>query len=116
MKVKQERTVGVIYHHSTLHAMEVVDRVWRKLVGQHARITGLGEEGHSEGSRHYGRPGDIRTMAFDVDADIQHLPVHLRHVVHEELQRRLGEDEYDLVWEGMDSVHAHLHVEVDPKS
>ena len=89
MKVKNERTVGVIFHHSMLHGLEVVDRTWRKVTGTHARVTGLGEEGHSEGSLHYGVSGDIRTRAFDVDADDPPLTLQMRSEILRELRIRL---------------------------
>ena len=115
MKIKNARTVGVIYHHSTLHAMEVVNRVWFSETGNHARITGLGEEGHSAKSLHYGTMTDIRCRAFDVDADLEHCTEKERKGIDHQLKKRLGSDEYDIVWERLGTVHAHLHIEVDPK-
>lgn len=130
MKIKNLRTVGPGPIHPAIHhAMNVVDRVWRKHTGTHARITGLGEEGHSEGSRHYGIEGDIRLRAFDVDADDEHLvpgadvPEETRatlartaqHAIDKELRKRLGEFEYDLVWKDLGEITAHLHLEYDPK-
>ena len=115
MIVKNARTVGVVYHHSTLHAMEVVNRVWWAEVGQHARVTGLAEEGHSEGSKHYGLKTDIRCMAFDVDADEEHLPPNKQAVVNREIRRRLGANEYNILWESMRTVNAHLHISVRPR-
>lgn len=115
MKIKASATVVVSMHPSALHAMEVVDRVWRKIVGRHARITGLGEEGHSEGSLHYGIPGDIRTRAFDVDADEEALPTHLRDEVDAELRRRLPRGEFDIILEASGTPNVHYHIETDPR-
>lgn len=131
-KVKNARTVPFGPPTPGIHhAANVVDRVWRKHTGQQPRITGIQEEGHSEGSRHYGLPGDIRWRAFDVDADLDHiLPPELlgrdpswraskaaaiRSRIESELKERLGSGEFDLVWEGVGTPGAHLHVEEDPK-
>ena len=115
MKIKNARTVlgpeGA--HPSLIHALIVTDRVWRKVTGKHPRITGLAEEGHSEGSRHYGIPGDTRCRAFDVGAS--DLTPEQRVEIDAELHRRLGANEFDLPWEDLGSANAHLHIEVDPK-
>lgn len=113
MKTKASSTVGVLFHHSILHAAEVVDRTWRRVTGAHAVVTGLGEEGHSETSLHYGVVGDIRTRAMDFRA--RDLTPEERHEIDAELHRRLGEGEFDIVWERLDTPTPHLHVEVDPK-
>jgi hypothetical protein len=115
MKTKAANTVGVIYHHSTLHAMEVMNRVWFDVTGHHARITGLGEEGHSATSLHYGTKDDIRCRAFDVDADKEHCTKIERIKINNQLKKRLGSGEFDIVWEHLNSTLAHLHIEVDPK-
>lgn len=114
MKIKAERTVGGPWHPSIEHAAGVIDRVWRAVVGQHPRVTGLGEEGHSERSLHYGLPGDIRVRAIDIDADSGRINADQQRRVDEELRRRLG-TEYDIVWEQMGTVNAHLHVEYQPE-
>ena len=115
MKTKVTRTVlgpeGM--HPSAIHAALVVDRVWRRVTGKHPIVTGLAEEGHSEGSLHYGIPGDTRCRAFDIRA--ADLTPEERLEVDAELGRRLGANEFDLVWEALGTPNAHLHVEVDPR-
>jgi hypothetical protein len=114
MILKDTKTVSLGPMHPSLHhALNVIDRVWREHTGNQARITGLGEEGHSRGSLHYGVPGDIRLRAADVDADEQHLPAAKRPALDAELRKRLGVGEFDLVWEGLGTPYAHLHIEVD---
>ena len=115
MKVKNARTVlGVEGAHPSLaHAMGVVDRVWRKVTGKHPIVTGLAEEGHSETSRHYGVPGDTRCRAFDIRA--VDLTPEDRLEIDAELHRRLGANEFDVVWEALGTVNSHLHLEVDTK-
>jgi len=115
MKVKNARTVLGPFgaHPSLLHALGVTDRVWRKVTGKHMIVTGLAEEGHSEGSRHYGVPGDARCRAFDVRA--ADLTPEARLEIDAELHRRLGANEFDVVWEALGTVNAHLHLEVDAK-
>lgn len=115
MKIKNARTAlgPAGAHPSMLHALDVTDRVWRRATGKHPIITGLAEEGHSEGSRHYGVPGDARCRAFDVRcAD---LTPEERVEIDAELARRLGANEFDIVWEALGTANAHLHVEADPK-
>ena len=115
MKVKNARTVlgpeGA--HPSLIHAFGVTDRVWRKVTGRHPLITGLAEEGHSEGSRHYGILGDSRCRAFDVRAS--DLTPEMRMEIDAELHRRLGANEFDVVWEALGTANSHLHLEVDSK-
>ena len=115
MKVKNARTVlgPAGAHPSLVHALGVVDRVWRKVTGKHPIITGLAEEGHSEGSRHYGILGDPRCMAFDVRC--VDLTPEERVEIDAELHRRLGANEFDIVWEALGTANAHLHLEADPK-
>ena len=115
MKVKNTRTaLGVEGAHPSLaHAMGVVDRVWRKVTGRHPIVTGLAEEGHSETSRHYGIPGDSRCRALDVRA--VDLTPEERVEIDAELHRRLGANEFDVVWEALGTVNSHLHLEVDAK-
>ena len=115
MKIKNARTtLGVEgAHPSLIHALLVVDRVWRKVTGKHPIVTGLAEEGHSEASKHYGIPGDTRCRAFDVRAT--DLTPEERVEIDAELHRRLGANEFDLPWEHLGTVNAHLHLEVDPK-
>lgn len=115
MKIKAERTVSGPWHPSIEHAADIIDRVWRAATGRHARVTGLGEEGHSERSLHYGIPGDIRLRAIDVDADAEQIDTRQQAKVDSELRRRLG-IEYDIVWEQMGTPNAHLHVEFQPKA
>ena len=114
MKIKNARTVGGPWHPAIHHAANVIDRVWRAVTGQHPRCTGLGEEGHSERSKHYGLPGDIRLQAIDIDADGERVNDAQVAVIDAELRARLGTD-YDILWEAMGTVNAHLHVEYDPK-
>lgn len=104
-------------HPSMEHALLVVDRAWRKYVHEHVVVTGAQEIGHSEGSRHYGilhqtAEGkvihDTRCMALDFRT--RDLTGAQRRQIAPELLRRLGEGEYDIVWE-----ETHLHIEVDPK-
>lgn len=115
MKVKVTRTVlgpeGA--HPSLIHAMLVVDRVWRKVTGRHARITGLAEEGHSEGSLHYGILGDTRCRATDIGAN--DLTPEERMEINADLHRRLPSGEFDIVWEKLGTAEAHCHLEVDVK-
>lgn len=124
MIVKDSKTVPLAGVTPAIHhAMNVVDRVWRTHTGQQARVTGLQEEGHSGGSRHYGLPGDVRCRAFDVDADDEHLThattrlnaAQVRTAILEELRRRLGQGEYDIMFELIGTPGAHLHIEEDPK-
>jgi hypothetical protein len=114
VKIKAERTVSGPWHPAIEHAANVTDRVWLAVTGRHARITGLGEEGHSERSLHYGIPGDIRIRAIDVDADDTHVTAQQQAKIDSELRKRLG-IEYDIVWEHMGTVNAHLHLEYDPE-
>ena len=114
MQVKATRTVSGPWHPSIHHAANVIDRVWRALCGKHPRVTGLGEEGHSERSKHYGELGDVRIRAIDIDADFTAIPEDLVDAVDRALRERLGID-YDIVWERMGTPHAHLHIEYDPK-
>ena len=115
MLVKNSRTVALVLHPAIEHAANVVDRVWHAVVGQHARCTGLGEEGHSKRSKHYGELGDVRCRAIDIDGDTDHLPPHLEAKVMKELKARLPRPEYDVVFEGRGKVWAHVHIEFDPK-
>lgn len=123
MKTKVSRTVaGFGVHPSIHHAALVIDRVWWMLFQRHPIVTGLGEEGHSEGSRHYGYRvqtaagklySEVRCMAIDIRDDLSEVE---RERADAELRQRLGEGEYDLVWETKgDGTPSHLHVEVDPK-
>lgn len=128
MKIKNSRTVAVELHPSIHHVLNVVDRVWRHETDSQPRVTGLGEEGHSEGSRHYGLEGDIRIRAVDIDADDNrlcpaadvsldlrpHLARATRERIDTELRARLG-TEFDIVWEGIGTISAHCHIEYDPK-
>ena len=114
MKIKAANTVGGPWHPAIEHAANVIDRVWRKHVSQHPRVTGLGEEGHSERSKHYGDVGDVRVRAIDIDADRERITADQQMKVDAELRERLG-TEYDIIWEYMETVRAHLHVEWDPK-
>lgn len=114
MKIKVDRTVGGPWHPAIEHAADIIDRVWRAHTGKQARVTGLGEEGHSESSLHYGIPGDIRLRAIDVDADEQHCTAAQRIKIHNDLLRRLG-TEFDVIWEAMGTPNAHLHVEFQPE-
>ena len=114
MKIKNARTVGGPWHPAIHHAANVIDRVWRAVTGRHPRCTGLGEEGHSERSRHYGTPGDIRLRAIDIDADAEQLDAGQQATIDAELRARLGTD-YDILWEAMGTANAHLHVEYDVK-
>lgn len=109
MKIKQSATVGVSYHPAVLYAMEVVDRVWSNLMLGHPIVTGLGEEGHSKTSLHYGLHGDIRTRAFDVRTkDLGQVNID---AIDNELRQRLAAPlEFDIVWEA-----SHLHIEYQPK-
>lgn len=122
MKVKVTRTAGLGLHPSLEHALLVIDWVWFEETGEHAILTGWGEEGHSEGSRHYGVRllhagkvfSDLRSHAADI-RDTLTDPQRTR--IDQKLRRRLGELEYDLVWERKkDGARSHLHVEVDRKA
>lgn len=115
MRTKNARTVGVVYHHSILHAMEVADRVILAMTGDQMRVTGLGEEGHSRNSKHYGVPGDIRTRAFDLDADADHIPPAILDDVVAELQTRLPREEFLVLMEGEGTISAHIHIGFQPK-
>jgi hypothetical protein len=108
MKVKDSRTVALRLHPSIEYAMDVVDRVWRRLTSLHPIVTGLQEIGHSETSYHYGRPGDTRCRAFDIRTT--ELTEVQRTSVRQELRVRLPKGEFDVVWEP-----THLHIEFDPK-
>lgn len=116
MKIKDARTTlgPAGAHPAIIHAADVVDRVWRRVTGHHARIVGLAEEGHSEGSRHYGTPSDPRCMAVDFDADEVAATAEQRAKIAAELLTRLGDLEYDFVWETLGTPRAHLHLEWDP--
>ena len=115
MKVKNARTVlgpeGA--HPSLRHAHLVIDRIWRKVTGTHPLVTGLAEEGHSEGSLHYGIPGDSRCRAIDYRAS--DLTPEARIEIDAEAHRRLGANEFDIVWEALGTANSHLHLEVDSK-
>lgn len=108
MKYKLETSVGPL-HPSLLHALDVVDFVWRKFLNRHPVCTGLAEPGHSERSRHYGLKGDVRCRAADFRIrDLNESEILL---VDKELRKRLSvPHEYDMVWEEL-----HLHIEVDRK-
>lgn len=96
-------------HPATHHALNVVDRVWRKIVGVHPVCTGLGEEGHSKNSKHYGLIGDIRCRAFDIRTrDLSAVQIE---ELDDSLRVRLAAGlEYDILWE-----NDHLHIEHDPR-
>ena len=115
MHVKNARTVPLELHPSIHHAANVVDRVWWEIVEHHARITGLQEEGHSKGSKHYGLRGDIRCRAIDVDADPEHLPPELEAQVLRELRARLPDLEYLVILEGKGTIRAHIHIGYQPR-
>ena len=115
MIIKNARTVALELHPSIHHAANVIDRIWRSLVGQHARVTGLGEEGHSKGSKHYGLEGDVRQRAIDIDADAEHLPAHVEERVLEELRKRLPPEEFLVLFEGKGTARAHIHIGYQPK-
>lgn len=114
VKIKNSLTVSGPWHPAIEHAVNVTDDVWYAITGRQARITGLGEEGHSERSLHYGVRGDTRIRAIDVDADENHVTPQQQAKIDSELRKRLG-TVYDIVWEAMGTVHAHLHVEYDPE-
>ena len=108
MKFKVEVSAGEL-HPSLHHALNVVDRVWRKHTGTQPVCTGLGEVGHSEKSRHYGLAGDIRTRAADIRS--RDLIQTQQTAIDMDLRERLGAPkEFDILWEA-----THLHIEVDPK-
>ncbi len=108
MIFKVSTAVGEL-HPAIEHAMNVVDRVWFKVTGVQAVCTGLGEEGHSPRSRHYGILGDIRCRAFDIRT--RNLSEVQRQEIDDSLRVRLGAGlEFDIVWESL-----HLHLEFDPK-
>ena len=124
MKTKQTKTVPspVGNHPSLDHAIHVVARVWIQKTGRHPIVTGLAEEGHSDGSRHYGFHfvgsrgkvyADPRGYAVDFRDDLADAE---RDAVDAELELRLGRGEFDRVWEKKsDGSASHLHIEVDPK-
>ena len=86
MIVKNARTVGVVYHYSILHAMDVVDRV----------------------------RGDKQTI-HSVRPVRDQMPPDLQWRIDADLRKRLGVlHEYQIVWENMGTAAAHMHVEFDP--
>jgi hypothetical protein len=115
VKIKDSKTAlgPAGAHPSIIHAIDVVDRVWWRVTGRQMRVTGLAEEGHSEASLHYGVQGDPRCRAFDVGAG--DTTPEERAKITSELLSRLGDFEYDFVWEGLGTQNAHLHIEFDPK-
>ena len=104
MKLK-EGVQALDVHPSVLHAMDVVDAFWRQTFGTHAVVTSLGDSNHSEGSLHYGVPGDVRTRAFDLRT--RDLDGAQKAMVRYALRRLLGEA-YDVILET-----THLHIEFD---
>lgn len=129
MILKDSKTVVLGPVHPAIHhAMNVVDTAWRKITGHQARVTGLGEEGHSDKSRHYGIPGDIRLRAFDVDADdtavcpdtiteidLEKLASGYRSKLETEIRTRLAHPhEFQVIFEFLGTVRAHMHIEYDP--
>lgn len=108
MKVKVSSTVIYNPHSAILYASDVVDRVWRASTESHPILTGLQEEGHSEGSLHYGILGDTRCRAFDVRTS--QLNSTEKAEIDAELKIRLAAGkEFDIVWE-----RNHLHIEYQP--
>jgi len=109
MQIKDSKTVVLKLHPAAEHALNVVDRVWFSVTGVQPVVTGLGEEGHSKSSRHYGILGDIRCRAFDIrtsglsDAQMDEIDQQLR-------MRLCAGLEFDIIWEKI-----HLHIEYDPK-
>lgn len=108
MIIKDSATVVGKLHPAIEHAMNVVDRVWRRVVNTQPVCTGLQEEGHSLGSLHYGISGDMRCRAFDIRT--RSLNRVLSNTLKTELEMRLGVLEYDIIWEPN-----HLHIEYQPK-
>lgn len=109
MIIKATRTTVVALHPAIEHAMNVVTRVWAQYTDSQPICTGLQEEGHSNGSRHYGVTGDVRCRAFDIR--IAGLTDTQRLNIENALKSRLAHGlEFDVLWKSN-----HLHIEYDPK-
>lgn len=109
MKVKVSSTVPLTLHPACEHALNVVDRVWFRVTGEHPIVTGLQEEGHSQNSLHYGILGDVRCRAFDIR--VRNLTEEEKEEIDSELNLRLGGGfEFDIVWEP-----SHMHCEYQPR-
>jgi len=112
--LKVERTGVIIWHHSALHAMDIVNQVWASSDFGIPVITGAQEEGHGAAryrSLHYGTAMDIRCRAFDVrlpNKEYQSLAK-----VAATLQYVLG-TAFDVVLEKRASgSYSHFHIEFD---
>ena len=109
MILKVSDTVSARLHPAIEYAMDVLDRVWRRVVNSQPVITGLQEEGLSIGSLHYGIAGDSRCRAFDIRT--RNLSRANIRTLKTELELRLAHSlEFDVVWESN-----HLHIEFQPK-
>ena len=116
MKIKDSKTIlgPAGAHPAIIYAMDVVDRIIRRRTGRQMRVTGLSEEGHSEGSRHYGIIGDPRCYAFDFDADDATMTAAQRVQIEGDIIKRLSVEDFDFLWEALGTPSAHGHLEFDP--
>lgn len=92
-------------HPAILHAMEIVDLYFRATFGREAIVTSIRDGSHGENSYHFGRPWDIREMAFDVRT--RGLTLSERERALSALRMYLG-DAFDVVLES-----DHIHIERD---
>lgn len=87
--------------HQIITAMEVADRISKKLIKMDAVITAIFDGGHMIGSKHYeGKAFDMRKSNFSETE---------RKEFFRELTIELGSD-FDVVEEA-----THFHIEFDPK-
>lgn len=105
MKYKDGVSPGAGLHPLLAGALDVVDAYWRLAFGRQAVVTSLGDGTHSEGSKHYGEPGDARVRAADLRT--RDLDGAQRARARNDLRILLG-SVFDVVLET-----PHLHLEVD---
>lgn len=103
--ISKEGVVFIHPHPAILHALNIVDLVWRKVFAKQATVTSGSEGRHSATSYHYGAPGDVRERGVDIrtfDLVPDRIPDALTM-----LGDYLGEA-YDVILEGN-----HIHIEYD---
>lgn len=94
-------------HPAILFALEVVNLWWRARLKRAPVVTSGRDGEHSEGSLHYGIPGDFRERAFDIR--IKDLNAVEAKQAQAALDILLGPC-FDVVLEA-----DHIHIEYQPK-
>lgn len=98
--IKNGRLVRESAHEKVLLAIEIADKLSKKIANIEATITSIWDGWHSKNSLHYqGKAVDLRVFNYD-QTQVNQMVADLKY--------NLGTD-YDVIFEG-----DHIHVEYDP--